>query len=82
MTHYQKLATMIFRTIGLLLVLAGTVTAIIATVLFTMFTSSIMGVFVGVVYSVPLLTAGIGLHQFARGLSRLVCFDFDRFNDV
>ena len=80
MTHYQKLATMIFRIVAVFLLIVGVSTAIIG------FTASLFifaqfGIWIGVFYSVPFTIVGILFFILSRNLARWVCFDFDRFDE-
>jgi hypothetical protein len=74
MTHYKKLATMMFRTVGILLVLFGAVVA-----LFSLpFIYSGFGVLIAVIALAPLGT-GIICFGMSVKLATLVCKNFDEF---
>ncbi len=74
MTHYKKLATMIFRIVGTLLVVVGAVAA-----LFSLpFIYSGLGVLIAVIALAP-LTTGIVCFGLSTRLAALVCKDFDEF---
>lgn len=81
MTHYQKLATMIFRVIGMVfLVLAGISLAV--ALLF-----SAAGLFmrggleiafpIFVIYTIPTSIVGGIFFKFSKKLAEKVCFDFN-----
>ena len=76
MTHYQKLATMILRSVGLIIITYGLVqTAII-------FTLEFPGKYMLFFYTLlPYLIVGITLTVISKFLAKLVCCDFDKLNE-
>ena len=76
MTHYQKLATMIFRIIGTVFLVFGVMTSLL--VLFFIFAEPRMALPIAISYSLPTIVLGIVFFSFSRLLSGWVCFDFDK----
>ncbi len=76
MTHYQKLAALIFRSIGILLLIIGVVPAVYA--LLATIAGSVLGMIVAITYSLPIIIIGIILFLFSKKLAQFVCYDFDR----
>ena len=83
MTHYQKLATMIFRILGLFFLTLGFLFAIISIVALILVYSFNFVIYI--VYAnfnwLPLMLLGMFLFSTSRSLAKGICFDFDRFND-
>ena len=75
MTHYQKLATMIFRIIGVIEIAIGLVLWIPSALI-----SSFRPIYI-LFYVLPFLVLGFTFFVFSRQLARRVCFDFDKFDD-
>ncbi len=73
MTHYQKLATMIFRIVGLILIIGGLFQTL---VIFTLDFPVKYGSFFYTL--LPYLIVGILLTIASRFLAKLVCFDFNK----
>ena len=79
MTHYQKLATMIFRIIGAVFLIFGGILAILA-LIFVFFESRIT-IPIVLFYSLPTIILGILFFSLSRKLAKLVCFDFNKFDE-
>lgn len=77
MTHYQKLATMIFRIIGLILIAASFILWIPAFLL----NLSRVNPFFTLFSMLPYLVLGILLFILSKFLAKWICFDFDKFNE-
>ena len=80
MTHYQKLATMIFRIIGLFFLVLALISFVIALVFI------LMGIFANgglqmafpfVIYSILTSIIGGVFFKFSKKLANKVCFDFN-----
>jgi hypothetical protein len=83
MTHYQKLATMIFRVLGLLFIIAGVLAALISIgslIIVYQFSFIIYMIYVNL-YWLPLMTLGMFLFILSRKLAKWICFDFDKFDE-
>jgi hypothetical protein len=77
MTHYQKLATLLFRVIGSALLTIGIFMGIFA--LGTGLASDPrVGIIVGSLYSLPCLIFGAAFFFLSRKLAQWVCFDFEK----
>lgn len=83
MTHYQKLATLIFRIIGALFlaiaIFYGLISVVASTLVYSL--NSIAWLAFVNFYWLPLLIIGIILFASSKKLGKFVCFDFDRFDD-
>jgi hypothetical protein len=77
MTHYQKLATMIFRIIGLV----GIIGSFISWIGVFLFAPRILGFFPIAFAVLPYLIVSMVLFGASRYLARWVCFDFDKFDE-
>ena len=78
MTHYQKLAIMIFRVIGLFFLFFGGITVVYALI----FTLVEIRIAVNAIfYALPAIIFAIIFFSLSRKLASWVCFDFDKFND-
>lgn len=80
MTHYEKLATVIFRILGVLLLVIGIFIGVIALLAIAVSRSLEPLVFV-IFYTVPMLILGVLFFATSRKLAKRVCFDFDKFNE-
>lgn len=87
MTHYQKLATMIFRIVGVLLITVSLILFIQAALsvrLVPQFQNLLLSANLSylpyLIYLVYLI-AGMILFSSARFLAIWVCLDFDKFNE-
>jgi ABC-type arginine transport system permease subunit len=80
MTHYEKLATMIFRILGAFLLLVGIIIAVMASL--TMPVNGLFPpVFFIIFYSIPLVVLGILFFYGGRKLARWVCSDFNKSDE-
>ena len=80
MTHYQKVATMLFRVIGTILMLAGAVILAVFLVFGLFITPlSLMTVPVTLFYSLPLVFLGILFFSSSILLARWVTIGFDEW---
>lgn len=77
MTHYQKLATMIFRIIGLIIIIGGSVSWIQT----FFFAPKIINASLVLFAVLPYLIVGMVLFVLSRFLARWICLDFDKFNE-
>jgi len=77
MTHYQKLAVMIFRIAGVIIIVSSLVLWVPA---FFIMPQSLNPFFV-LFTILPYLIIGIILFTLSRFLARWICLDFDRFNE-
>jgi hypothetical protein len=75
MTHYEKLATMIFRIIGIIEIGIGLVLWIPSAII------PGFNVLRVVFYVLPFLAIGFVFFAFSRPLAKRVCFDFDKFDE-
>ena len=82
MSHYQKLATIIFRSVALIFMLIGAAAGLIGLVVSLLFSFGVPGLFIGIFYSLPLIVLGIVLFSLSRFLARFVCNDFDEFKSA
>lgn len=74
MTHYQKLATMIFRLLGVIVLIAG-ILLLFSTWLIT---SPLMSFLMILKICLPYLIGGVSLFTLSKFLAKLVCFDLDK----
>ena len=87
MTHYQKLATMIFRIVGAFFLVLGAVMALVSLAITFLFKFSSYGnlsstsVFMGNFCCLPAIIFGILFFGLSRILAKWVCFDFYKFNE-
>ena len=79
MTHYQKLATLLFRSVAVLLMLVGLVAGLLGLLISMISPIGIAGVAFALFYSLPTMVLGIALFSLSRILARFVCNDFDTF---
>lgn len=83
MTHYEKLATMIFRIFGAFLLVLSAISFILALCfgIFAIFDSYGKGsngaILLFVVYTVPTGIFGFIFFKLSRFLAKFVCYDFD-----
>lgn len=77
MTHYQKLATVIFRVIAMVIVAVGVFMVIFA-VGAGMMVDRRMGLAIGAIYGPPFLIFGGIFFYASRKLAEWVCHDFDK----
>lgn len=77
MTHYQKLATIIFRSVAVILMLLGAVAGLYG--LAVSLAAGFVGFLISWSFSLPTIVFGIVLFGISTWLSRLVCKDFDDF---
>lgn len=81
MTHYQKLAVMIFRIIGAFFSVFSAVSALLS------LTAPFFGFHAGMIlmfligYSLPLLIFGAVFWLASKKLARLVCFDLNNSDE-
>ncbi len=78
MTHYQKLATMLFRIVGVFFLVVAILTAVGGYAL-SMFWIREAGFLIAITYALPCTIIGILFCSLGRRLSMWVCFDFDRW---
>jgi hypothetical protein len=77
MTHYQKLAILVFRIIGLILILTS---FILWTLAFIANLSKVNPFFT--LFSIlPYLIVGIILFALSKFLAKWICFDFEKFDE-
>lgn len=79
MTHYQKLTTIIFRVIGLIFLIFGTLGAIISLIFFL--SREMWAILIGLVYGLLPMIFGIIFFSFSRRFAKWVCFDFDKYHE-
>jgi ABC-type Fe3+ transport system permease subunit len=77
MTHYQKIATLLFRVVAIIIALSGLIFSIVT----FLGNSTLMHPLGILVLALPPMVVGAGIFAFSRYLSGLVCFDFDKWND-
>lgn len=77
MTHYQKLATIIFRVIGLILIIASFILWIPAFLVNPLAVNPFFTLF----SILPYLVLGIVLFTLSKFLAKYICYDFDKFNE-
>ena len=77
MTHYQKIAAMIFRIIGLI----GIIFSFILWIAGFLFAPRAFGLFSFAFVVLPYLIISMILFGASRFLARWVCFDFDKFGE-
>ena len=76
MTHYQKLALLLFRTIGTVFLVFSVLTALLSlTAPFFGNQANTIILFL-IFYSLPLLIFGGAFWLLSKKLARFVCFDF------
>jgi hypothetical protein len=76
MTHYQKLATLLFRVIGVFILAVGVVMLIFAGGA-AMLIDRRMGLAIGTIYGPPFLIFGWALFALSKKLASWVCSDFE-----
>ena len=77
MTHYQKIATIIFRVIGVTVLI---ITLLLMILSFLISLPSMNSVMVFITFS-PHLIVAIVSFALSRFLAKLVCFDFDKSDE-
>lgn len=77
MTHYQKLAALIFRVIATLMLAIGLLALVFGLGAFLLIDRR-MGVAIGVIYGPPFLLLGWGLYSLSIKLARWVCDGFEK----
>jgi uncharacterized membrane protein len=77
MTHYQKLATLVFRILAALILAVGVFMMIFA-VGAGMMIDRRMGIAIGAVYGPPFLIFGGVFFYASRKLAEWVCYDFEK----
>lgn len=77
MTHYQKLATVIFRVIAMVIIAIGVFMLIFA-VGAGMMVDRRMGLAIGAIYGPPFLIFGGVFFYASRKFAEWVCYDFDK----
>ncbi len=77
MTHYQKLASMIFRIIGLILIIASFVLWIPALLINSLAVNPYFTLF----SMLPYLVLGIILFAFSKFFAKWICIDIDKLNE-
>ena len=86
MTHYKKLATMIFRIIGASLLVLTVISIIVAAFLgaFGIYdssgTSTKLALAIFFFFTIPTAILGFVFFNVSRKLARIVCFDFDELD--
>ena len=78
MTHYQKLATLIFRSVAVILMLLGVGLGMVGVAI--SFLSPLLGPMVGLMNSLPPIVLGIVLFLLSRILASFICHDFETFS--
>ena len=76
MTHYQKLATMIFRILGIVTLVSGLILIIMRFVYLP--SGSLLMVFV---IFLPYLIGGLLSFALSQFLAKVVCYDLDKFDE-
>ena len=84
MTHYQKLATIVFRITGLILIIYNLMLCIQSFIIslipeFQPLSSTIKPLTLSVV--LPYLFMGIILFSLSKNLAKFICFDFDKYDE-
>lgn len=85
MTHYQKIATMIFRIIGVFFLISSALIGLISLLLSLLFVSvggigNVVGFF-SIFSWLPTLIFGIVFFSSSRLLAKWVCLDFYKINE-
>lgn len=76
MTHYQKLATLIFRVIGVIILSVGVIMLILALGA-ALLVDPRMGIAIAAFYGPPCLIFGWAVFSLSAKLAGWVCHDFD-----
>lgn len=79
MTHYEKLATMLFRLIGTFFLIFGGISALAALIFIS--GEPRMAFWIALFYSLPTIIFGITFCSLGKKLAKWICFDFDKFNE-
>jgi uncharacterized protein YacL len=81
MTHYEKLAAMIFRILGAFLLILGILIAVMALISIPVVQQLFPALIFIIFYSIPLAILGIYFFSTSRKLAKRVCFDFDKLDE-
>ena len=80
MTHYQKLATLLFRVIGVIILSIGVVMLIFAAGA-ALLVDPRMGMAIGAIYGPPCLIFGWVFFGLSKKLAVWICYDFDKSDE-
>jgi hypothetical protein len=81
MTHYQKLAILLFRVIGAALLTLGVFMAIFA-IGTGVASETRIGLLLGTLYALPFMIFGSFFFGLSKKLGRWVCYDFEKESRV
>jgi hypothetical protein len=80
MTHYQKLATLLLRVIGVIILAVGVVALIFAAGA-ALLIDPRAGLAIGVIYGPPCLIFGYAFFALSKKLASWVCSDFEKTDE-
>lgn len=80
MKHYQKLGTLLFRVIGVLILSIGVIMSIFATGI-ALLIDPRQGMAIGAIYGPPFLIFGWVFFGLSKKLAVWICYDFDKTDE-